>query len=373
MMPAPRRRRWWPLLLALLVSLLLHLALFGGSLLSFDSAAPDEAPLRKLTISLQAMAPEQGDASAPAAVGLGMVAATADGVAGDASAPPSQAPRPAKGVKAKPAPARPVAAPPARSRAAAPLASAGVGDSAAEASAPAAVASPGAAHGEPPAPKLARFPDAARLEYALLSSGLQLGRGEMNWQRSGGDYRIVTTVKPLIGPTLRYEVHGELGRNGLQPQRFSASRNEQPREYAQFDWAAGVLNYGDKEAKQAPLQPGALDWLSLAFELGLRGEQPGAATRQVTTGKKVYQFALQLAGETDFEAGGGTLRAVVLRARNDKDLIEFWLAPDFANLPIRIMRVDNDKRFELRATLIEFNGAVVWTPPPPQRSSKHEN
>jgi hypothetical protein len=220
--------------------------------------------------------------------------------------------------------------------------------------------------------KLARFPDAARLEYALLSSGLQLGRGEMNWQRSGGDYRIVTTVKPLIGPTLRYEVHGEVGRNGLQPQRFSASRNEQPREYAQFDWAAGVLNYGDKEAKQAPLQPGALDWLSLAFELGLRGEQPGAATRQVTTGKKVYQFALQLAGETDFEAGGGTLRAVVLRARNDKDLIEFWLAPDFANLPIRIMRVDNDKRFELRATLIEFNGAVVWTPPP-QRPNKDEN
>ncbi|KMJ53002.1 hypothetical protein ACG97_10865, partial [Vogesella sp. EB] len=79
-------------MLALLLSLLLHLALFGGSLLSFDSAAPDEAPLRKLTISLQAMAPAQDDASAPAAVALGMVAATADGVAADASAPPSQAP-----------------------------------------------------------------------------------------------------------------------------------------------------------------------------------------------------------------------------------------------------------------------------------------
>lgn len=363
MMPA-RRRRWWPLLLALLASLLLHLLLFGGSLLSFDGSAPeDEAPLRKLTISLQAMAPAQDDASAPSSVALGMVAATEDGTAGDASAP-----RPAKRAKAKPAPAKP----PVQSHAAAPVASTGGGGSTAEASAPAAVASPGAERGEPAAPMLARFPDAARLEYALLSSGLQLGRGEMSWQRSGGNYRIVTTVKPLIGPTLRYEVHGELGRNGLQPQRFSASRNEQPREYARFDWAGGVLDYGDKEAKQAPLQPGALDWLSLAFELGLRGEQPGAATRQVTTGKKVYQFALQLAGETDFEAGGGTLRAVVLRARNDKDLIEFWLAPDFANLPIRIMRVDNDKRFELRATLIEFNGAVVWTPPP-QRPNKDEN
>lgn len=356
------RRRWrWPLLLALLASLLLHLLLFGGSLLSFDGAAPDEAPLRKLTISLQAMAPEQGDASSPAA--LGMVAGTVDGVAADASAPPSQAPRPAKPVKGRTVPAKPVVAP---------VAQAGSDGRAAEASAPA-VAPVAAEPVEQPAPKRTRFPDAARLEYALLSSGLPLGRGEMNWQRSGGDYRIVTTVKPLIGPTLRYEVHGELGRNGLQPQRFSASRNEQPREYAQFDWAAGVLNYGDKEAKQAPLQPGALDWLSLAFELGLRGEQPGAATRQVTNGKKVYQFALQLAGETDFEAGGGTLRAVVLRARNDKVLFEFWLAPDFANLPVRIMLADNDKRLELRATLIEFNGAVVWTPPPPQRSSKHEN
>ncbi len=368
MMPA-RRRRWWPLLLALLASLLLHLALFGGSLLSFDSAAPDEAPLRKLSITLQAMAmaPEQGDASSPAA--LGMVAGTVDGVAADASAPPSQAPRPAKPVKGRTVPAKPVVASVA---AEAPVAQAGSDGRAAEASAPA-VAPVAAEPVEQPAPKRTRFPDAARLEYALFSSGLQLGRGEMNWQRSGGDYRIVTTVKPLIGPTLRYEVHGELGRNGLQPQRFSASRNEQPREYAQFDWAAGVLGYGDKEAKQAPLQPGALDWLSLAFELGLRGEQPGAATRQVTNGKKVYQFALQLAGETDFEAGGGTLRAVVLRARNDKVLFEFWLAPDFANLPVRIMLADNDKRLELRATLIEFNGAVVWTPSSPQRSSKHEN
>ena len=362
------RRRWrWPLLLALLASLLLHLLLFGGSLLSFDGAAPDEAPLRKLTISLQAMAPEQGDASSP--VALGMVAAT--GVAADASAPPSQAPRPAKPVKGRTVPAKPVAAPAAAEAQVAQVAQAGSDGRAAEASTPA-VAPVAAEPVEQPAPKRARFPDAARLEYALLSSGLPLGRGEMNWQRSGGDYRIVTNVKPLIGPTLRYEVHGELGRNGLQPQRFSASRNDAPREYARFDWAAGVLDYGDKEAKQAPLQPGALDWLSLAFELGLRGEQPGAATRQVTTGKKVYQFALQLAGETDFEAGGGTLRAVVLRARNDKDLIEFWLAPDFANLPIRIMRVDNDKRFELRATLIEFNGAVVWTPPP-QRPNKDEN
>ncbi|WP_189353402.1 DUF3108 domain-containing protein [Vogesella fluminis] len=373
MMPA--RRRWrGPLLLALLASLLLHLLLFGGSLLSFDSAVPAEAPLRRLTISLQAMAPEQDDASAPAAVALGMAAATEDGEAADASAP--RPARPVKAVKAKPAPApaRPVAASPALPHSAATVAQAGSDGHAVEASAPAAAVAPsGAEHGEPAAPKPARFPDAARLEYALLSSGLPLGRGEMNWQRSGGDYRIVTTVKPLIGPTLRYEVHGELGRNGLQPQRFSASRNDAPREYARFDWAGGVLDYGDKEAKQAPLQPGALDWLSLAFELGLHGEQPGAATRQVTTGKKVYQFALQLAGETDFEVEGGTLRAVVLRARNDKDLIEFWLAPEFANLPIRIMRVDNDKRFELRATLIEFNGAVVWTPPPPQRSSKHEN
>lgn len=365
------RRRWrWPLLLALLASLLLHLLLFGGSLLSFDRAAPDEAPLRKLSISLQAMAPEQGDASSPAA--LGMVAATADGVAADASAPPAQAPRPAKPVKGRAAPVRTVPAKPVAAPAAAeaPVAQAGSDGRAAEASAPAALAAQPA---EQPAPKLVRFPDAARLEYTLLGGGLPLGRGEMNWQRSGGDYRIVTTVKPLIGPTLRYEVHGELGRNGLRPQRFSASRNDAPREYARFDWAAGVLDYGDKEAKQAPLQPGALDWLSLAFELGLRGEQPGAATRQVTTGKKVYQFALQLAGETDFEAGGGTLRVAVLRARNDKDLFEFWLAPDFANLPVRIMLADNDKRLELRATLIEFNGAVVWTPSSPQRSSKHEN
>lgn len=376
-----------PLLLALLLSLLLHLGIMGSGLLSFGSIdMPDDPALRKLSAKLEGVALEADKASPPASAAVSLQAVDHGGVAlatGDASAPVVQR-KPKKSVPKKQQAEPGTAAIPQLATADSTAASAPASttaekteqasaakNSAVDSSAP--VAEAGSELVLPPQ-RLAKFPDVARIEYGLLSRGILLGHGEMNWQRGQGQYRIHTTVKPVLGPTFSFESNGKISKNGLQPQSFAATRDNQPREFARFDWAAGTLEYGDKdkETQHEALKPGALDWLSMGFELALRGEQAGAAQRQVTTGKKVYQFALQLAGETDFDTGEGNIRAVVVRARNDKDLIEFWLAPDFANIPVRIMRVDNDKRFELRATLIEFNGAVLWKQPP-RRQTNHEN
>ena len=93
-----------------------------------------------------------------------------------------------------------------------------------------------------------------------------------------GAYSLITDVTPVVGPKLRYETVGNITPQGLRPERFKATRDGQPREYAQFDWAGGTLAYGDKEAKSEPLQAGAQDWLSLGGATGAARQEDGRRT-----------------------------------------------------------------------------------------------
>lgn len=382
------------LLVAFVLSLLAHLLALGSGLVSFDGIdMPDDPTLRKLSATLQDM---QMDTPKPAALSAPRIAGTLGMPAGEASQPATEQPKPKPKAKAnKPGkPNKAVASAPqaiVKAESSLPALAANVPPVPQQASATVAEApavkvvssAPKAevANAQPeaedkqalvkPDERITRFPAQARMQYGLYLSGVLLGNGEMHWQRQDGAYSLITDVTPVVGPKLRYETVGNITPQGLRPERFKATRDGQPREYAQFDWAGGTLAYGDKEAKSEPLQAGAQDWLSLGVQLALRGKKMGDAPVQITTGKKVYRMVLQPEGETDFDTGKGVIRAVVVRVRQADELTEFWLAPDFGNIPVRIMRVDKDKRIELRANLIEFDGDTVWKQPP--RQPRHDN
>lgn len=378
------------LLAAFVLSLLLHVLALGSGLVSFDSIdMPDDPALRQLSATLQDM--QLSEPPVPPAHSAPRIAGTLGVPAGEASQPVADKPKhssrkPRRTTASAPravakleasqaqvaanvplqkaqASAVVAAAPMAKPVASAPLAE--VADAKPEA----------VENGERVRPdeRITRFPAQARMQYGLYLSGVLLGNGEMHWQRQDGAYSLITDVTPVVGPKLRYETVGNITPQGLRPERFKATRDGQPREYAQFDWAGGTLAYGDKEAKSEPLQAGAQDWLSLGVQLALRGKKMGDAPVQITTGKKVYRMVLRPEGETDFDTGKGVIRAVVVRVRQAEELTEFWLAPDFGNIPVRIMRVDKDKRIELRANLIEFDGDTVWKQPPRQPRQDNES
>ncbi|MDN0084414.1 DUF3108 domain-containing protein [Crenobacter sp. SG2305] len=212
---------------------------------------------------------------------------------------------------------------------------------------------------------LAHFPNTARLSYQVFYGRLLLGIGQITWQRGGGNYQLTLKASGL-GQRLRYESHGHLDGNSLEPDSYKAFRNDQPREHAEFDWNAGVLHYAD--GKQEKLEPGAQDLLSQTWQLALKGARLGMT--QITTGKKVYSYPLKPAGETVFDTGAGKMRAVVVRATSNENSAEFWLAPGYANLPIRVIWIDPDKKLELRITAININEQDEWTlPTSPTRSS----
>jgi hypothetical protein len=376
---------------AFILSLLAHLLALGSGLVSFDSIdMPEDPALRKLSATLQDM---QLDMPKPPALSAPRIPGTLGMPRSEASQPVADKPKP-KHKKAPASPTKAKSPPVASAVAAVPPApdqqvvqadasapQANVAKLATQASAPQAeVASKPADRTDAdsekvvkPDERITRFPAAARMQYGLYLSGVLVGRGEMRWQRDGSSYSLITDVTPVVGPKLRYETVGSVTVQGLRPDSFKATRNGEPREYARFDWAAATLAYGDRENKTEPLQAGAQDWLSMGVQLALRGKRMGEAPVQITTGKKVYRMVLRPEGETDFDTGAGVIRAVVIRVREEGELTEFWLAPDFANIPLRILRADKDKHIELRANLIELDGDTVWKQPPRQPRQNNES
>ena len=355
------------MLLAFVLSLLAHLTMLGSGLLSFDAVdMPDDPKLRQLTAKLETM--QLDEASAPA-LQMPALPGTLGAAGGEASQPAAARPKPKpvrKTPRAQPASA-PLAVAAAAVAASAPVAEAKHAASASMAQQPAssAVAEAPPQDTVKPDKPIRRFPLSARVQYGLLYSGVLVGQGNMLWQRDGNSYSLLTDVVPAIGPKLHYETVGSVGKQGLKPERFEASRDGEPRERAYFDWGAGVLTFGDRTAdKSEPLEAGAQDWLGLGVQLALRGDNMGDAPIQITTGKKVYRMLLKPDGETDFDTGDGNIRAVVVRVKQPDEMYEFWLAPDFANIPIRVLRVGKDARYELRANLIELAGQTVWKQPP---------
>ena len=133
------------------------------------------------------------------------------------------------------------------------------------------------------------------------------------------------------------------------------------REHARFDRDKAQLEFGDNNETSVPLAPDAQDVFSLIYQLALKGPSPGKM--QITTGKKVYQYPLIPVGEANYDTGFNQIRALVFRADGDDDRTEFWLAPDYANQPVRIIRSDSKMKLDMRATYIEIDDQIVWRMP----------
>ncbi|UTH72478.1 DUF3108 domain-containing protein [Chromobacterium sp. IIBBL 290-4] len=364
------------LLITLFLSLALHLALLGSDVLPEISLQPAEEPkLEKIDVKMQALKlDEPAHKAPPASAGVNLVPVSETQAKPTAKPKPKRkaaASQPAEEKQAASAPVEETAAQPAKasSEPAAEIASAPAQAMRRhpEASAPAPQApadheaDKGFVH---PDAALSSFPATAKIRYQGYWNSAMVGFGDLNWQREAGQYRLDISVNPFIGPKLRYLSQGQIDKSGLKPDSLESFRGGDLKEEARFDYAAGLLRYGGGASKQEPLKPGAQDAFSLAFQLALKGGDLGRAPVQITTAKKIYQYPMAPAGAFDYDTGDGKMRVIVFRAEGDGDVTEFWLAPDFANLPVRILRADKDKRIELKAIRVEVNGKRQWELPP---------
>ena len=326
------------LLAALALSLLIHSALVGGP--GWRLPIGDEPGASALLVAHLAPRP-------------GHVAAAAQPVR-----PKARKPRPAaaRDVLAVPAP---VVAPPAAPAQAPPVEAAPVS------APPAAVAAPAAE-----ARVETAWPRQGRIRFVVTlgegEQGMPLGESVHRWSHDGASYvlQTVTETTGLIALFRPLRVvmvsEGAIGPDGLAPREFRVERNGQAAEGARFDREGSrmVLTSAGVARREMPLDPGAQDLLSNAYQLGLLG----IAARlelMVATGKNYGRYAFEAVGEERLATRFGELRTWHLRtpAMPGEHATELWLAEDHRNLPVRIRHIDRKGDiYDQTAVEIEIDG-----------------
>lgn len=327
------------LLAALALSLLIHSALVGG-------------PGWRLPIG------EEPDASAMLVAHLAPRPGPAATLAPRPVRPTARKPRAAaaRDVVAAPAPA---AEPPAAPAEVPPVETAPVS------SPPTAVEAPAA---EPRA-EIA-WPRQGRIRFVVTlgegEQGMPLGESVHIWSHDGASY-VLQTVTETTGLVALFKPlkvvmlsEGAIGPDGLAPREFRVERNGKVAEGARFDREGlrVVLTNAGVARREVPLDPGAQDLLSNAYQLGLLG----IAARlelMVATGKNYGRYAFEAVGEERLATRFGELRTWHLRtpAVAGEHATELWLAEDHANLPVRIRHIDRKGDiYDQTAVEIEIDG-----------------
>lgn len=191
-------------------------------------------------------------------------------------------------------------------------------------------------------------------EYDLLIRGIKLGEVREVFVREGDQYRIQSVTKPvgllaLFQPeTIVVTSEGEIGKNGLQPRKFthrrtkSADKNSQ----ADFDWVNHTLTVSDHAGiRQLELPPATQDRLSAMYQFVV--VPPPARLEldlQVTNGSKLQSYHYLLDPTQRTRVPFGEVRSYYLRTPPQSTAwrSEIWLAIEHEYFPARMTLTEDD-------------------------------
>lgn len=319
-MPHPRPRpfrRYAPLLVALAVSILLHLSLLGPRWMLAPRLTTEpqilRAQLERLAPSLpaptRASRAEGGGKKPPARAGKSPAAPAARAPGRGASTPLPQE----RDADTKPRPP-PIAA-------------------AAE---------------QPPSGKLNGVPARLQIVYRIRY-GPVTGQQVLEWVVDKGHYTLSTVVRAtgLAGLFYRGRIvqisRGAIGPQGLTPHEFWDERGDY---YAQarFDYASReVMLQSNRGLRRYPISANIQDALSLLLQIALTAPPPATARVELFNSKKVRHYLIRALGEETLDTPLGKIDALHLAKVNDnpqEETFDVWLAPAYHYLPVKIVRGD---------------------------------
>lgn len=201
-------------------------------------------------------------------------------------------------------------------------------------------------------------PRSVRASYAGFMNGMAIGTINEVFETEGASYRIVSDTRPtgLAAVILRQPLHvtsaGQLSRQGLRPAQFEARRsaNESPVVSAAFDWPGKQLTLKrDGKTEAIALPPGTQDRLSVMYQfMFIPPERLRQLEIPMTNGRKLSRYHYRAADEVEIDTGVGRLRTVHLVKQRDPDdpVTEVWLSPQHQYLPVKMLIIDRDMRFE---------------------------
>ncbi|MBV8656192.1 MAG: DUF3108 domain-containing protein [Burkholderiales bacterium] len=200
------------------------------------------------------------------------------------------------------------------------------------------------------------LPARAHIVYEARLGGFPVGQADQQWRIENGRYTLTTEVAPIIGPHIRYISHGEVSSDGLQPLDYAEFKGNDstPKHIARFDWKHGEVQFGEPNTlTSGKLEAGAQDLNVLPFQLAWLGDK-NTADVQIATGRKLREDHFGLTDPVRVNIMGKGQDTRIWRAPGNDERTEVWLAPGLANLPVRIIRSDDNRELQLIARTVEF-------------------
>jgi len=205
-------------------------------------------------------------------------------------------------------------------------------------------------------------PKTVSLVYAATRNGQPFATVTESFQQENGRYRIESATKgigvyALFGER-KLTSEGEVTSDGLKPSHFELHQgdNEKKSLFADFDWAANTLTMKIKgKPTTVPLEMGAQDLISFAYQFMFAQPQGDALVLPVTTGKKlrIYNYTV-VERDATLELPAGKFKTLHLMkaSKNDpekpadkqsaNDEKELWLGAEAYSLPVRIVMYDEN-------------------------------
>ncbi|MFT4190545.1 MAG: DUF3108 domain-containing protein [Comamonas sp.] len=210
---------------------------------------------------------------------------------------------------------------------------------------------PLATHAQPPAPEKVRWtlPPAVQLGYELQGNikGISYSASSLlKWQAEGGRYTLrLDTRLPLIG-TRSQVSEGQITSTGLSPDRYTEQmRKANTATVARAD-SQVTFNTGRPAAEW---HAGAQDRLSVMLQIGQwlraqpqRYKKGDVIDVQVIGPRNAPIWHFQVDGKDSVALPSGTVEALKFTRLprdgkpDDDQVIEFWLAPAYQYLPVRL-------------------------------------
>lgn len=224
---------------------------------------------------------------------------------------------------------------------------------------------PSNAHAEPPSkPEQATIapftPGEApytkiHISYSILQGEAtdagKIGEGEFSFdENEQHGYTIHTLVKAsgvislFFSGTREETSTGVVTENGLRPNEYRSLRSDKPEKtrVATFNWQSGIIDFTEKgETHSNDLPPRAQDMASLLFNfMFIPPQQQMRIT--VTDGRKIKYYAYLIKDEETLTIDGQDYVTLHLSKIADSadDKLDVWLAKDHFNIPLKIQKTD---------------------------------
>ena len=206
-----------------------------------------------------------------------------------------------------------------------------------------------------------RLPQSGILYYDAYLDGSQLQTGEIDWIVEGNSYRLYINIPyAFVGPFI-FESRGMVDAYGIAPSIYWTQRGQRAPRYSRFDRdekGGGQMFFSEKPDFTPAIVPGTQDRFSLMFQLAslLNGdtkmdEAGSIRAIPVVDYNTLENWHFKSYGEAlndDIPTLGKSInrRYALMQRENDqyKRQVDIWLAKDLEWLPGRIRSLESNGR-----------------------------